>query len=122
MPSRVMSNFGVLRDRMSAPSPVRNRVESGITGNAARRCARRLACTLVIGLAVGLASSARAQSQPPTQTPTYYAAYKLNGGTASQTGQTYSASATDTSGVWVTNSGVLTLENCIITTNGDTSS
>ena len=53
---------------------------------------------------------------------TYYATYKLDGGTASQADQSYSATATDTSAVWVTNAGVLTLNNCTITTSGDTSS
>lgn len=55
-------------------------------------------------------------------TYTYYATYKLNGGTAVQSNQTYSASATDTSGVWVTNSGNLTMNHCTITTSGNTSS
>jgi len=53
---------------------------------------------------------------------TYNATYKLDGGTSSQSGQTYAASAADTSGVWVTNAGVLTLANPIITTSGNTSS
>ena len=58
----------------------------------------------------------------PAGAVTYYATYKLNGGTATQSNQTYSANATDTSGVWATNSGVLTLNNCTITTSGNTSS
>lgn len=53
---------------------------------------------------------------------TYYATYELNGGTATQSNQTYTATATDTSGVWVTNSGVLTLINPTILTSGGTSS
>ncbi|MGD0774924.1 MAG: hypothetical protein ABSC05_19085 [Candidatus Solibacter sp.] len=57
-----------------------------------------------------------------TTTVTYYATYTLNGGTATQSNQSYSASATDTSGVWVTNSGVLTLINPIISTSGNSSS
>ena len=74
--------------------------------------------------AVGVAS---AQGGPPppgggNTTVTYNATYTLNGGTASQSNQTYSASATDTSGVWVTNSGALTLLNPTITTSGNTSS
>ena len=73
--------------------------------------------------AAGIAS---AQGGPPpggtTTTVTYYATYTLNGGTASQSNQTYSAAAADTSGVWVTNSGVLTLINPIISTSGNTSS
>jgi hypothetical protein len=53
---------------------------------------------------------------------TYYATYKLDGGNATLTGQSFSANATDTSGIWVTNSGNLTLNNCTITTSGNTSS
>ncbi|MGJ5814758.1 beta strand repeat-containing protein [Paludibaculum fermentans] len=53
---------------------------------------------------------------------TYYASYTLNGGTATQSNQTYSASAADTSAVWVTNGGTFTLENPTITTSGNTSS
>lgn len=53
---------------------------------------------------------------------TYYATYELNGGAATESGQIYSAGATDTSGVWATNSGVLTLKDCIITTTGNSSS
>ncbi len=53
---------------------------------------------------------------------TYYATYTLNGGSATESGQTYTATATDTSGVWVTNGGNLTLVNPIITTSGNTSS
>ncbi len=56
------------------------------------------------------------------QSVTYHAAYTLNGGTASQTGQSYTATAADTSGVWVANGGVLTLESCTVQTSGDTSS
>jgi uncharacterized protein (TIGR03437 family) len=53
---------------------------------------------------------------------TYYATYKLDGGAASQADQTYSATAADTSAVWVANSGVLTLTNPTIVTSGNTSS
>ncbi|MGC4055789.1 MAG: hypothetical protein QM757_43795 [Paludibaculum sp.] len=53
---------------------------------------------------------------------TYYATYTLNGGTATQSNQSYSASAADTSAVWVTNGGSLTLENPTIATSGNTSS
>jgi uncharacterized protein (TIGR03437 family) len=53
---------------------------------------------------------------------TYYATYKLDGGTAAQTAQTYTATAADTSGVWVADSGVLTLLASSIVTSGDTSS
>jgi uncharacterized protein (TIGR03437 family) len=57
-----------------------------------------------------------------TTSVTYYATYKLDGGTATQSSQTYTATATDTSAVWVTNSGVLTLASPIISTSGNTSS
>ena len=77
-------------------------------------------------LIAGLATATLGQSQPPggsgSATATYYATYKLDGGTATQTNQTFTASATDTSGVWVTNSGVLTLINPILNTTGNTSS
>lgn len=53
---------------------------------------------------------------------TYSATYKLSGGTASFTGKTVTASTTDTSGVWVTNNGVLTLIRPTVTTSGNTSS
>ena len=73
-----------------------------------------------------IAGIASAQGAPPsggtTTAVTYYATYTLNGGTASQANQTYTATAIDTSGVWVTNSGVLTLLNPIIGTSGNTSS
>ncbi len=60
---------------------------------------------------------------PPAQAVvTYHATYPLNGGTASQPNQTYTANATDTSGVWVTNAGNLTMTNCTVTTSGNTSS
>jgi|GEM_PF-5022857 len=58
----------------------------------------------------------------PVLAVTYYATYKLNGGTATQSDETYSATATDTSAVWVTNSGKLTLNNCTVTTSGKSSS
>lgn len=83
---------------------------------------------IVIALlcAAGVASAQGGPPPPPggggTTTVTYNATYTLNGGTASQSNQTYSAGATDTSGVWVTNSGVLTLLNPTITTTGNTSS
>jgi uncharacterized protein (TIGR03437 family) len=53
---------------------------------------------------------------------TYYATYKLDGGSATQSNQTYTATATDTSGVWVTNSGSLLLATPTIKTSGGTSS
>lgn len=49
-------------------------------------------------------------------------AYTLNGGTASETGKTYSSSTRDVSAVYVTSSGDLTLTNPTIVTSGDTSS
>lgn len=67
---------------------------------------------------------------PPGGTPpggtttsvTYYAAYKLDGGAAVQANQTYTATAADTSGVWVAGSGALTLTDPAIVTSGNTSS
>jgi hypothetical protein len=47
--------------------------------------------------------------------------YTVNGGTASQTDQTYNATETDQSSVYVLNSGVLTLSNCTMTKTGDAS-
>jgi hypothetical protein len=74
-------------------------------------------------------ASVWAQSAPPgggggttTTAPTYYATYTLSSGSATQTNQTYTATATDTSGVWVSNSAVLTLIAPAITTSGNTSS
>lgn len=84
--------------------------------------------TTVFGLFLPiLAPSAWAQgSQPPgggtTTSVTYYATYTLDGGTATQTGQTYTATGQDTSGVWVENSGALTLTDPTIVTSGNTSS
>ncbi len=57
-----------------------------------------------------------------TTAPTYYATYTLSSGSATQTNQTYTATATDTSGVWVSNTAVLTLISPTITTSGNTSS
>ena len=48
--------------------------------------------------------------------------YTLNGGSATQTGQTYTSSITDQSGVYVVNSGILTLISCTISTTGNSSS
>lgn len=53
---------------------------------------------------------------------TYYATYKVDGTTATSSDQTYTASAADTSAVWVANGGNLTLTNPTISTTGDTSS
>jgi hypothetical protein len=49
-------------------------------------------------------------------------AYSLDGGTASESGQTYTAANEDQSGVYVTNSGNLSLDNVTVTTSGNTSS
>ena len=84
-----------------------------------------------IAIAVAGISIAWAQGgSPPGGTPpggtttsvTYYATYKLDGGSATQSNQTYTAAATDTSGVWVTNSGSLVLATPTIRTGGGTSS
>ena len=48
--------------------------------------------------------------------------YTLNGGTATQTGQIYTSSITDQSGIYVLNSGILSLTNCTISTTGNSSS
>jgi hypothetical protein len=50
------------------------------------------------------------------------AAYTQSGGTETRTNQTYTASATDESAVYVTNRGTFTLTNSMITTSGNTSS
>ena len=49
-------------------------------------------------------------------------AHTLDGGTETQTDQTYSASTVDQSGVYVLNSGNLTLKNVTVNTSGNTSS
>lgn len=49
-------------------------------------------------------------------------AYTLDGGTATETDKTYTASNTDESGVYVINGGTLTLINPTVTTTGNTSS
>ena len=92
----------------------------------------RLACfvrsspALLVSLAIAFAPAVRAQTGTPpggtSSSVTYAATYKLDGGTATQANRTYSASAADTSAVWVTNSGVLTLTDPTITTTGNTSS
>ena len=52
----------------------------------------------------------------------YKAAYKVDGQTASKSGQTYAATGADESAVRVTNAGKLTLTDAKITTSGNTSS
>jgi uncharacterized protein (TIGR03437 family) len=86
------------------------------------RIAIAVLCTAGIASAQGGTPPGGTPPGGTTTTVTYNATYTLNGGTATQSNQTYSATATDTSGVWVTNSGVLTLSNPIITTSGNTSS
>ena len=49
-------------------------------------------------------------------------AYTLDGGTATETDQTYTATNADESGVYVINGGTLTLVNPTVTKNGETSS
>ncbi len=53
-----------------------------------------------------------------TQTYTDTGAYTLNGGTASKTGTSFTASGTDESGVLVENGGVLTLTDATLSTTG----
>jgi len=71
-----------------------------------------------------LAAGALAQTQaagggnPTNPTGVYSAAYVLNGGTASQTGQTYNAASDYEFGVEVLNGGVLTLTGGVISTTG----
>ena len=77
---------------------------------------RHGAMVAAIGMAMSLGVVPRAGAV------TYYATYKLNGGTLTLSNQTYTASDTDTSGVWVASSGFLTLSNSTITTSGGTSS
>ena len=48
--------------------------------------------------------------------------YILNGGTANESNQTYSASNADQSGIYVTGGGTLTLDSVTVTTTGKTSS
>jgi len=82
-------------------------------------------------LLLSIAPSAWPQGGPPpggtppggsTTSVTYYATYKLDGGAAAQSTRTYTATAADTSAVWVANSGTLTLTNPALTTSGNTSS
>lgn len=82
--------------------------------------------TAVLLAALGTAPLLRAQGAPPGGTSsssvTYYATYELNGGAGAFSNQSYSATASDTSAVWVTNSGVLSLISPTIATSGNTSS
>jgi hypothetical protein len=75
--------------------------------------------TMVLSIAIVFQSPA----QPGGGTTyTLSGTYTVNGTTATQTGQMYTSSTTDQSGVYVLNSGNLTLTNCTVTTSGNTSS
>jgi hypothetical protein len=52
----------------------------------------------------------------------YSATYVLSNGTTTLSSQTITSTTTDVSGVWVYNTGNLTLSSCAITTSGNTSS
>lgn len=77
-----------------------------------------------VAIASALLPAAQAQTQPAgggnPQNPTgvYTAAYTLNGGSASLTGQTYAAPNDYEFGVYVTGGGVLSLSNPVITATG----
>jgi len=95
-----------------------------ITPDSKMKCLPTVA-TILLLLAAGGLLPAFAQAQPPGSSSagvTYYATYKLSGGTATESDQAYAASAIDTSAIWVTDSGKLTLVNPTITTTGNTSS
>ncbi|MGD0610219.1 MAG: hypothetical protein ABSB41_01800 [Anaerolineales bacterium] len=68
------------------------------------------------------ANAPSSSSSSSTSTSTATGAYTLNGGSASQNGQTYTGSNVDESAVYVTDGGVLTLGKATITTSGNTSS
>ncbi len=68
----------------------------------------------------GSGGGAPGGSSTPTHTPT--GAYTLSGGAATQSGKTYSSSATDVSGVLVTSSGRLTLVDPTVRTTGSSKS
>lgn len=93
------------------------------------------------GVEAATASSTTTDDQPPAGGPgnpppgagsggsnadeglsTATGAYTLDGGSASELGQTYTAAAEDQSGVYVLNGGSLTLTNAAIETSGNTSS
>ncbi len=77
-----------------------------------------------LAIAAALLQTAWGQTQPAgggnPENPTgvYTAAYTLSGGTATQSGQTYAATDNYEFGVYVSNGGVLTLSNPVITTTG----
>ncbi|HUB83167.1 MAG TPA: IPT/TIG domain-containing protein [Bryobacteraceae bacterium] len=81
-------------------------------------------CGWALLISTGLVPAAQAQTQPAgggnPQNPTgvYTAAYTLNGGSASQSGQTYAATSDYEFGVFVAGGGILTLSNPAITTSG----
>jgi hypothetical protein len=81
------------------------------------------------------ASASSTTGNPPTGAPsdsdsgnigsglsTATGAYTLDGGTNTQSNQTYTASNTDQSGIYVLNGGNLTLNNVTVNTSGETSS
>jgi len=78
----------------------------------------------ILVLWAAASSGAIAQTQaagggnPTNPTGVYSAVYTLSGGTASQSGQTYSASSNYQFGVEVLDGGVLTLTNPVISTTG----
>jgi hypothetical protein len=72
-------------------------------------------------LSIGCTKSdivATASSTTTTSTTYYY----QSGGTASETGKTYTSSITDTSGVYVTSTGIFSLVNSSVNTTGNTTS
>lgn len=81
-----------------------------LTDSVARR--RLVRCAAVVALLL-------AAAVVPIQAQT--GVYTLNGGTASLTGQTYAATLTDQSAIYVLSSGHLTLTNCTMTKTGDSS-
>ena len=74
------------------------------------------------GFAVSVAAIALATGALVSPAQAQTGAYTLNGGTASQSDQTYSASNTDESGVYVLKGGKLTVINPTVITSGKTSS
>lgn len=86
----------------------------------------RTSVALVGLLLAALAPQVRAQPAAPPDvsggSATYCATYKLDGGTVTETGQTFTATDVDTSAVWVAGLGTLTLDGCVVETTGNTSS
>ena len=84
-----------------------NNRNSVATSHATRRIVVSTAIVLLLAVSIIL----------PVQAQT--GAYTLNGGSASDSNKTYSATGTDQSAVYVLNSGNLNLKNCTITKTGD---